>query len=314
MIVAAAVWLVSARDTHAQYGNTNSLPASAVMGGIGQDSFQSQGGVVGPWWSGSGTAAPPPASNGGFWFGVPGLGFGGSQGSTRGMNTFAPSVTSMPGSDGMISASRLVPFVSGVVPIVGSGSSVMPATTAAVLPLPGPAVSSLPMRPKYPVAPTPSGSMQPSTPGARDRAHQLVAAGDLRLVTGTDGPTAAKASLADYRSAIRFAKDDADIEIRQAILYEALGQRRDADRAMARAEQIDGRLGRSIETAPADAGGFLAAPPPGIPVIAARGFVILEVIAASASPADRAEPAAEQPATLMWLSEAWARRWGTTRP
>ncbi len=312
----AAVWAVAPRDALSQQGITNSLPASAVIGGRASDGFQSQGGVVGPWWSGSGTGAAAPASNGGFWFGFPGLGFGGSQGSTRGMNTFAPSVTTMPGAAGMMSDTRLVPFVSGVVPVVGSGYSLTPVTTAASLPLHGPLRSSIPMRSANPgtpasVSPGPSGMMQPSTPGARDRAKQLVMTGDIRLLETSDGATAAKAALADYRSAARFANDDADIEIRQAMLYEALGKRRDADRAIARAERIDGRLARPLETVPADAGGFLAPPSPGMPVIAVRGFAILEEIGTT-TPPDMGEASGETHAILAWLTEAWAHRWRAT--
>ena len=95
-----------------------------------------------------------------------------------------------------------------------------------------------------------SVAAEPSTIGARERAKQIVAVGDLRLAGGIDGPTAAKAALADYRTAARFVNDDADIEARQAILYTALGKHRDADRAISRAEKIDGRLARTIDAAP----------------------------------------------------------------
>jgi hypothetical protein len=315
-IVAVGAWAGVLRDAVAQYGVTDSLPASAVIGGRGNDGYHEQGGVVGPWWSGSGTNAAPPHADGGFWFGLPGMGFGGSQGSTSGMNTFAPTVTTTPGAAGMISDSRLVPFVSGVVPVVGSGYPVTPVTTRAVLPWSGPFVSSIPMRPTLPVASASlaggqTGMMQPSTPGARDRAKQLVSTGDRSLIDGAEHAAAAKAAVVEYRAASRFTTDDADIEIRQAILYEALGKRRDADRAIARAERIDGRLARPLETVSADAGGFLASPPRGLPTIAARGFVILEEIATSAIPADTAGPAAEPLPILTWLSDSWARRWGT---
>ena len=81
--LAAAFACGLGREALAQQAPSAPLPASAVMARGVSDGWQSQGGVVGPWWSGSGAAAQPPAANGGFWFGFPGLGFGGSQGSTR---------------------------------------------------------------------------------------------------------------------------------------------------------------------------------------------------------------------------------------
>lgn len=288
-------------------------PTTTVTATNSHDGWQSQGGVVGPWWSGSSTAATPPVGSGGFWFGFPGLGFGGSQGSTSGMGTVSPSVTTTNGANGFVSSSRLTPFLSGVVPVVGDGFPLMTATTAPMLSLPVtsfPSVSSLPAVPVPPVSIAPAPASGPSTPEARDRAKELVAAGDRRLLDATDGPAAAKASLADYRSAARFARDDADIEIRQAILYEALGKRRDADRAIERATRIDRRLAGTIDTVPADAAGFLASPPPGMPVVAARGFLMLEVIATSAGPSAAAEPVAGRSPVINWFSEAWGRRWG----
>jgi hypothetical protein len=293
------------------------MPASAVIGGFTNDSFQSRGGVVGPWWTGSGAGAMPSAPNGGFWFGTPGLGFGGSQGSTSGMNTFAPTVTTMPGATGIVSDSRLVPFVTGVVPVVGSGYSATPMTTAAVLPASHVIPSTIPARvpavgaPSH-LAPPPPGTSQTSSPGARDRAKQLVAVGDRHLTAVGNREASAKAALAEYRSAVRFIRDDPDIEIRQAMLYEALGNRRDADRAIARATTIDGRLTRPLENVPDEAAGFFTAPSPGLPAIAARGFAILDEITAGVARAASPEAARERPVAVVWLAEAWARRWGTT--
>jgi hypothetical protein len=126
-----------------------------------------------------------------------------------------------------------------------------------------------------------------------------------------NGPESARAVLHDYRSAARFASDDAEVEIRIAILFEALGKRRDADRAIARAERIDRRLAETISSVSPDAGGFLAAPPEGVPAIAIRGFQILDELAAgTAGSVPSPEPAPQQLPVLAWLSEAWARRWG----
>lgn len=311
-IVAAAASGLACREALSQQGITDGQPTSTVTATNGYDGWQSQGGVVGPWWTGSSTAATPPVGSGGFWFGFPGLGFGGSQGSTSGMGTVAPSVTTTNGANGFVSSSRLTPFVTGVVPVVGDGFPLMTATTAPVLSLPVtafPSVSSLravPM-PAVSIAPAHAPASGPSTPEARDRAKELVAAGDRRLLDATEGPAAAKASLADYRSAARFARDDADIEIRQAILYEALGKRRDADRAIERAARIDRRLAGTINVVPADAAGFLASPPPGMPVVAVRGFAILRDAQEPAEPSPDARPASP---VIHWLSEAWARRWG----
>jgi hypothetical protein len=315
-ILAAAIQAIVSREAMAQQGITSSLPASAVMARSGHDTWQSQGGVVGPWWSGSGTGATPPVGSGGFWFGYPGLGFGGSQGATRGLGAIAPSVTTMNGGNGFMSSSRLTPFVTGVVPVVGSGGSQyqsMPATLAPILSAPTiayPSVSSLPTVPTRvaPIASAHSPVPGTITPAARDRIKELVAAGDMLLVNGTEGPTAAKAALAEYRSAARFTKDDADLEIRQSILYEALGKRRDADRAVERATRIDRRLGESLDAVPADAGGFLAPSPPGLPVVAERGFVILRGMQAT----DEQPSGRSAPPVIEWLSEAWARRWGSS--
>jgi len=305
---------------HAQQGVTASQPASAVMARGASDGWHSQGGVVGPWWSGSGAGAAP-AAGGGFWFGWPGLGFGGSQGSSRGMNSVAPSVTTTSGGAGMMSSSRLVPFVTGVVPVVGHGFPQVPVTAGPVLPW-APTPSLLP-RPQTGMAAgqrLPGGggageaiAPRPSTPAARERARQLVAVGDLALQQGRDGPVAARAALAEYRAAGRFDQEDADIQIRQAILHQALGQGRDADRAIVRATRIDGRLGNPFETVPPDAGGFLAPPPAGTPVVAVRGRAILEEIAAGAQAAEATAEPQGRPPVITWLERAWLGRWGGSR-
>lgn len=295
---------------HAQQGAAGGLPASAVMARGGIDGWQSRGGVVGPWWSGSSAGAVAPAADGGFWFGWPGLGFGGSQGATRGMGMNAPSVTTMPGAAGTVSSSRLVPFVTGVVPVVGSGAPLLPSTTAATLPWSAPP-GMLPSTRLSPFAPGPvaaSGGVipaRPSSPGGRARAQRLVTAGDRRLLEDDDGPLVARAALGDYRAAARSAQDDPDIQIRLAILHQAIGQSRDADRAIARATQIDGRLAATLDPVPPDAAGFHASAPPGIPAVMARGLAILREIAA----ADERPAGAPSPAPVLeWLEAAWNDR------
>jgi hypothetical protein len=300
----------------AQQGVTASQPASAVMSRGVSDGWHSQGGVVGPWWSGSGTGAAPPAG-GGFWFGWPGLGFGGSQGSSRGLNAAASSVTTTSGGGGMMSSSRLVPFVTGVVPVVGNGFPHVPVTAGPMPPWsPAPGLLPLPQAGRAGgqglgtgMGPGGGLSARPSTPGARERARQLVAVGDLTVREGREGPVAARAALAEYRAAGRFDQEDANIQIRQAILLQALGQSRDADRAIARATGIDGRLGHPFETVPPDAGGFLAPPPAGTPLVAVRGRAILDEIAAAAAAEAAAEPQGRPP-VVAWLEQVWIGRWG----
>lgn len=203
--------VAAASVSHAQQGVAGGLPASAVMARGGTDGWQSRGGVVGPWWSGSSAGAPPPAADGGFWFGWPGLGFGGSQGSARGLGMQAPSVTTTPGAAGMVSSSRLVPFVTGVVPVVGTGAPLVPSTTAATLPWsspPGPrTLTCPPSLVPGPVAAS-GGAIpaRPSSPGGRVRAQRLVGAGDRRLLEGGDGPVVSRAALGDYRAAAQSAR------------------------------------------------------------------------------------------------------------
>lgn len=212
----------------------------------------------------------------------------------------------------MVSSSRLVPFVTGVVPVVGTGAPLVPSTTAATLPWsspPGPrTLTCPPSLVPGPVAAS-GGAIpaRPSSPGGRVRAQRLVGAGDRRLLEGGDGPVVSRAALGDYRAAARSAQDDADIQIRLAILHQALGQRRDADRAIARATQIDGRLATTLDAVPPDAAGFHASAPPGIPAVMARGLAILREIAA----ADEQPVVAPAPAPVLeWLEAAWSERLG----
>jgi len=290
------------------------MPASTVMArGVG-DSWQSQGGVVGPWWTGS-AANATPSGPGSFWFGLPGLGFGGSQGSTRGNSTVAPSVTSMSGYPGVMSSGRLIPFVTGVVPVVGNGYPITTAasvTTGAMVLWSGPPQTPwMPVRrsvvgPVPAVPPAALGLARPSHAEARERAGRLVATGDRLLREGDDGPGAARAALGEYRVAARFTQDDTDLLIRQAMLQQALGRRRDADRALTRAVQLDGRLSAPIRAADPAAAGFLASMPAGIPAVAARGLAILREIAV-ANPTEAAPEAGG--GVLAWLEASWRGRW-----
>lgn len=286
------------------------LPASAVMARGAGDGWQSQGGVVGPWWSGSGAGVQPPAADGGFWFGFPGLGFGGSQGSTRSLGGVGSTLTTTPGADGMISSGRLIPFVTGVIPVVGSGSS-----APAVWPGSGPMMppSTRPMAPRPATLNVPSQTqppIRPSTPGSRARAQKLVAAGDRQLLSAGDGPTAAKAALDEYRAAARFAQDDCDILIRQAILHVALGQPDATERAIARAVLIDGRLAEPLSSASATGTEHANQPPVLVPAVAARGEAILGDLADSLGEPLAADAPAQ--AVLDWLAAAWKTHWSAS--
>jgi len=299
------------RPACSQQGVGGVMPASTVMArGVG-DSWQSQGGVVGPWWTGS-AANATPSGPGGFWFGLPGLGFGGSQGSSRGNSTVAPSVTTMSGYPGWMSSGRQVPFVTGLVPVVGNGfpvTTAAPPTTGAIASWGVPAEASwVPARRPAAVPALPPaavGLARPSHAAARQRAGRLVAAGDRRLREGDDRPAAARAALGEYRAAARFIQDDTDLLIRQAIVQQALGRHRDADRAVTRAVQLDGRLSAPIGAADPAEAGFLASMPAGIPAVAARGLVILREIAATRSP----ETESEAGGVLAWLETSWRGRW-----
>lgn len=275
------------------------LPASAVMARGAGDGWQSQGGVVGPWWTGSSAGVQPPAADGGFWFGFPGLGFGGSQGSTRSLGGVGSTLTTMPGADGMISSGRLIPFVTGVIPVVGSGSptpATRPGSGPLMLPSTRPAAQTMPPQTQPPI--------RPSTPASRARARKLVAAGDRQLLSAGDGPAAARAALDEYRAAGRFAQDDCDILIRQAILHAALGQSDAAERALARAVLIDGRLATPRPSGEASE----QSPWPGTtPAMATRGEAILCDLANSVDEPLTADGPAR--ATLDWLAAAWQAHW-----
>ena len=311
-----ACWLVAAfacglgREATAQHATTAPLPASAILARRGGDSWQSSGGVVGPWWSGSGAGAQPPAADGGFWFGFPGLGFGGSQGSTRSLGGVGSTLTSMPGTAGMLSSGRLTPFVTGVVPVVGSGPptlATLPGNGQVVFPsarLSGPPRSGGLGMPPVPPTPTP---IRPSTPASRARARRFIAAGDQHLRDDVDGPTAARAALDDYRAAGRFAQDDCDIQIRQVILHVALGQPEAAERALTRVTQIDGRFAASLDPATAAGTGPNGGPHPPVAAVAARGEVILREIASKSVEPPVDDAAAQSP--LDWLEAAWKSHW-----
>jgi len=307
ILAAVAAWGLPPAAV-AQQPAAQPLPASAVMArGVG-DGWHSQGGVAGPWWGGGANVSGAPAADGGFWFGWPGLGFGGVQGSSRSVGATTAAVTTMPGAAGTISSGRLVPFVTGVVPVVGDGFATTTAVTARPIlppaggwqPTPGPAPRAMSSTAGGP----PAARLRTSSPGSRERARAAVASGDRRLLASGDDPAAARAAVADYRTAARLADDDADIHVRLAIVHEALGQRDLSDRAVARAVLVDGRLAADEREASPELDVFGAASAPPFPAVATRGLVILDAIAAGGGgrPGELGD-------AVRWLRQAWAARW-----
>lgn len=292
--------------SEAQFGTAGPQAASAVIARGVSDGWRSQGGVVGPWWGGGANLAGAPAADGGFWFGWPGLGFGGTSGSTRGLGATAPSVTMMPGVPAAISATRQVPFVTGVVPVVGFAAPVVPVTMAPVI-VPTAAWGFAGATPEIP-APAlgvsgPGAAPVPRSAGraSRDRALGFIAAGDERLRDGGPERPALRAALAAYRRAAALVADDPDIHVRQALVHEALGESSHADRAVARAVAIDGRLMDSPPRPVATFDPAFGDREPGAPsALVARGLAILRTIV---------------PDGGEWLARPWlARRGGVRYP
>ena len=148
-----------------------------------------------------------------------------------------------------------------------------------------------------------------SNAATRQRAADLVAAGDRHLAAAAGDAARLRAGLDAYRRAAAVARDEPDTFIRQALALEALGQAAAADKPLAQAVALDGRLA---------AGG--SAPRPGGPTdpafgaraagepapLAVRGQAILQQIAAAAPADDRDGRAAE---AIAWLVERWSGRW-----
>jgi hypothetical protein len=148
-----------------------------------------------------------------------------------------------------------------------------------------------------------------SNAATRQRAARLVAAGDRHLATAAGDATRLRAALDAYRRAAAIARDEPDTFIRQALVLEALGQAAAADKPLAQAVALDGRLAAagsaSRPGAPPDpAFGARAAGEPAL--LALRGQAILQQIAAAAPGDDRDGPAAE---AIAWLAERWSGRW-----
>jgi hypothetical protein len=151
-----------------------------------------------------------------------------------------------------------------------------------------------------------------STGIARLRAARLVAVGDRHLRAAQGDPARLTAALDAYRRAGAIAQDQADIQLRQALVLVALDRQSQADEAVGRAVAVDGRL--APPPAPPAAGGpALAAADPvfgdrpavGLSPFAARGAAILREIAGQGDgDAGRA---------VAPLADRWAQRFDRGR-
>ena len=156
------------------------------------------------------------------------------------------------------------------------------------------------------VAP-PAPRMRPSNGIARLRASRLVAVGDRHLRDANGDPVQVRRAVDAYRRAAAIAGDQPDTFVREAIALVALGERGQADAALAKAVAIDGRL---ADTPPA-AGNLPPDPVFGdraagaAQPLAARGVAVLRQIGAEAAAAN-----GEQAPSVAWLAGRWATRFG----
>lgn len=142
---------------------------------------------------------------------------------------------------------------------------------------------------------------------ARLRAARLVASGDRHLRDAGHDPARIRRALDAYRRAAAIAADQPDTHIRQAIALLAVGDRVQADAALARAAAIDGRLaaGRPRPVAAAGDPVFGETIAASVPPAVARGQAILRQIA---GPVGSAE---DGPAPAIGLLDTrWAERFG----
>lgn len=145
--------------------------------------------------------------------------------------------------------------------------------------------------------------IRPGNTIARLRASRLVAVGDRQLRDANGDPTLVRRAVDSYRRAAAIAGDQPDTFVREAIALVALGERGQADAAMAKAVAIDGRLADvppARDNQPADpvfGGRSAEAEPP----LVARGKAVLRQIGADTAAGD-ADPA------VQWLAGRWADR------
>lgn len=141
---------------------------------------------------------------------------------------------------------------------------------------------------------------------ARLRAARLVAVGDQHLREADGDQARLRRAVDAYRRAATIAADQPDTHVRQAIALVALGERAQADAALARAAAIDGRLADvasrrgDVVADPVFGGRAVGSPPPAV----ARGQAILRQIAAQAETAGDAAP------PIARVAARWAERFG----
>jgi len=146
-----------------------------------------------------------------------------------------------------------------------------------------------------------------SNAAARLRAARLVAVGDRHLREADGDQASLRRAVDAYRRASTIAADQPDTFVRQAIALVALGDRTQADAALARAAAIDGRLANvppsrdGGATDPVFGGRAAGSLPPAV----ARGQAILRQIAGQAGP----EGDAGGPAVAR-VAARWAERFG----
>lgn len=318
------------------YGNAG-YGAGYSISGVGRqrwgDGYWSGGGVCGPWWRGGcHVGGWPSCGGGGFWFGWPGLGFGGCYGSSRWGGADAVILSVPQGGGATFFSGRQVPFVTGVVPVVGGwptnwypGYAVGPwgwypyavPAPVGVGPQFGPAgilpflgadargvanggLAAAPPQGARQVAAARVPAPRLVNDAARRRAARLVATGDRHLrETRANTPARARAAVDAYRRAAAAAPDDPDIRVREALALVALGDANAADAALVRATAIDGRLAaappRRGDAPPDPVFGDRAAGAPA--PLAARGAALLREIGAA------------DEAGVEWLAARWGDRW-----
>jgi hypothetical protein len=157
-----------------------------------------------------------------------------------------------------------------------------------------------------------SSATRGSNPASRLRAARQVAIGDRHLRTANGDPAELRRAVDAYRRAAAIAADQPDTFVRQAIALVALGDRGQADAAMARAAAIDGRL-----AAVAPSGGerspdpVFGDRPVGRPSpLAARGQAILRQIAEQGEVARGQADAIENEPLLAGVAARWMERFG----
>ncbi len=151
-----------------------------------------------------------------------------------------------------------------------------------------------------------------SSPASRLRAARQVAIGDRHLRTANGDPAELRRAVDAYRRAAAISGDQPDTFVRQAIALVALGERGQADAAMARASAIDGRLATA---APVRGEGspdpiFGDRPAGSATPLAARGQAILRQIAEQTE----SGTAAEGRPVLAGVTARWTERFGAVPP